>query len=85
MHETNVTVERSQLIMSNNYKRNNFQSGRRVGRGGHQKRDQQNKLTFQPKKHFETKFKEENRKQIRSTRKKQRKAKNSRLNWEAKI
>ena len=41
--------------MSNNNRRNNFKRGGRGGRGGHQKRDQQNKPTFQLKKPFERK------------------------------
>ena len=50
--------------MSNNYNKNNFQRGVLRGRGGHQKRDQQKKSNFQPKKPFEKKFKEENRKEL---------------------
>ena len=50
--------------MSNNQRRNNFPRGGRVGRSGHGARDQQNKNTFQGKKPFERKFKEENRKEL---------------------
>ena len=50
--------------MSNNYTKNNFQRGARVGRGGHQKRDQKNKSNFQLKKPFGKKVKEENRKEL---------------------
>ena len=85
MHDTNVTEKRSQLIMSSNYKRNNFQCGGRGGRDGHQKHDQLNKLTFQPKKPFERNFKEENRKELSIYKKEAKENKNSRLSWEAKI
>ena len=50
--------------MNNNNRRNNFQRGGRGWRAGHQKRDQQNKPTFQSKKLFERKFKEDNRKDL---------------------
>ena len=50
--------------MSNNQRRNNYPRGGRGGRGGHGARDQQNKHTFQGKKLFERKFKEENRKEL---------------------
>ena len=50
--------------MSNNNRINNFQRGGRGWRGGHQKRDQQNKPTFQSKKLFERNFKDENRKEL---------------------
>ena len=50
--------------MSNNYTKNNFQRGARVGRGGHQKRDQKKKSNFQLKKPFGKKVKEENRKEL---------------------
>ena len=50
--------------MSNNQRRNNFPRGGRWERSGHGTRDQQNKNTFQGKKYFERKFKEENRKEL---------------------
>ena len=61
--------------MSNNYRRNNFQRGRRGGKGGHQKHDQQNISTFQLKKPFEFFLKKKIEKNFRFSRRKRKKVK----------
>ena len=57
-------IKKIKLIISINQRRNKIPRGGRGGRGGHGTRDQQNKNTFQGKKYFERKFKEENRKEL---------------------